>query len=190
MIRAMTPSRATLPALIAAALLVLAACGGAAEEPDGLETTTAPATETAAPTPTADPDAEAVAAIEAQYQAYFEAVVASENTQDEQASYAALQQVATELIAQTQIANLRGLVDTRVTRDGAPVIGPPQVTVDGATARLESCVDEDPWNVYQDGEPLERELVGPQPRVFDFERVDEKWLVSKLVDQTEATITC
>lgn len=41
-----------------------------------------------------------------------------ENDQDEAASCAALKQVATEVIAQTQIAN--------VTRDGAPVVDPPQ----------------------------------------------------------------
>ncbi|TDC47975.1 hypothetical protein E1212_22545 [Jiangella ureilytica] len=185
----MTPRRATAPVLTAA-VLMLAACGGGGEEPQGLETTTAPAT-SAEPTPTEDPDAAAVAAIEAQYQAYWDTVIAMENVQDEAASYAALQQVAIELIAQTQIANLRGLVDANVTRDGAPVVGPPQVTVDGDTARAEGCVDEDPWNVYYNGELVEdRELGGSQPRVFDLEQVEGRWLISELVDQTEATITC
>ncbi|MBB5788170.1 hypothetical protein [Jiangella mangrovi] len=186
----MTPSRASLP-FLAAAVLLLAACNGGGDEPEGLETTTAPGTETAEPTPTEDPDAEAVAAIETQYQAYWDTVVAMENAQDEAASYAALKQVATEVIAQTQIANLRGLVDANVTRDGAPVVGPPQVTVDGDTARLESCVDEDPWNVYYNGELVEdRELGGSQPRVYDLELVEGQWLINELVDQTEATITC
>lgn len=189
MIRAMTPSRATLPVLTAA-VLMLAACGGAGDEPQGLETTSPPATEPAEPTPTEDPDAAAIAAIEAQYQAYWDAVVASENGQDEATSYPELQAVATEVVVQTQIANVRELVNTDVTRDGEPVVGPPQVTVDGDTARLESCVDEDGWNVYQNGEPLDRELLGPQPRVFDLEQVDGQWLVSELVDQSEATITC
>ena len=189
MIPAMTLGRASLPLLTAAALM-LAACGGGGEEPEGLETTTAPPTTSAEPTPTEDPDAEAVAAIEAQYQAYWDAVVASENGQDEATSYPALLAVATEVVVQTQIANVRQLIDTEVTRDGEPVVGPPQVTVEGDTARLESCVDEDGWNVYQNGEPLERELLGPQPRVFDLEQVDGQWLVSELVDQSEATITC
>ncbi|RIQ13304.1 hypothetical protein DY240_25910 [Jiangella rhizosphaerae] len=170
-------------------VLAAAACSGESDEPTGLETSAAPS-ETAAPTTTEDPDAAAVADIEALYQNYWDTIIAMENVQDEQASYAALQQVAIELIAQTQIANLRGLVDAGVTRDGEPVIGPPEVTVDGDTARAEGCVDEDGWNVYYNGEPVERELAGPQPRVFDLERVDGRWLITELVDQTEATITC
>ncbi|TDD71962.1 hypothetical protein E1262_04335 [Jiangella aurantiaca] len=181
----MTPARVVVSTLAAAGLvLAAAACSGESEEPTGLETSAA----TAAPTTTEDPDAAAVAEIEAQYQRYWDIVIASENELDE--SYEELKTVATELIAQTQVADVRGLVDTGVTRDGAPVLGPPQVTVDGDTARVESCVDEDGWNVYQNGEPLERELLGPRPRVFDLERVDGQWLVSERVDQSEATITC
>lgn len=184
----MRPARVVVSALATAGVvLAAAACSGESDEPTGLETSAAPS-ETAAPTTTEDPDAAAVAAIEAQYQRYWDVVIASENELDE--SYEELKTVATELIAQTQVADVRGLVDTGVTRDGAPVIGPPQVTVDGDTARVESCVDEDEWNVYQNGEPLEHDLLGPQPRVFDFERVDGQWLVSERVDQSEATITC
>ena len=36
----------------------------------------------------------------------------------------------------------------------------------------------------------DRELRGSRPRVYDLERVDGVWLISELVDQTEATITC
>ncbi|PZF83415.1 hypothetical protein [Jiangella anatolica] len=187
----MTPARVVSALVAAGAALTLAACSGDADEPTALETTE-PAATTAAPTPTpsVDPEAAAVAAIEAQHRAYWDAVIAMENVQDEAASYAALKLVTTELVAQRKIADLRGMVDANVTRDGAPVIGPPQVTVDGDTARLESCVDEGPWNAYYHGELFERELDGPEPRVFDLERADGQWLISELVDQTEATITC
>lgn len=187
MIPAMTPSRASLPVLTAAALM-LAACGGGGDEPEGLETTTAPVTETAEPTPTEVPNAEAVASIEAQYQRYWDVIVTSENTLDD--SYEELTSVAVEPVAQTQVAYVRNLRNNGVTREGAPELGPPEITVDGSTARVEGCVDEDPWIASVDGEQIAVEQRGPTPRVFVFELVDGAWLVSERLEPTEATITC
>lgn len=188
MIRAMTPSRATLPALFAAALLVLAACSGGGDEPEGLDAPTTTPSPTATPTPE-DPDAEAKAEIEAQYQRYWDVIVASENNLDEM--YEDLKTVGNEPIAQLQVADVRELIQQGITRDGTPEIQPlSAVTVNGTTARVEGCVSEDGWHAYRDGELIEAPQLGFTPRVFDLELIEGGWVVSERIDQDEATITC
>lgn len=180
----MTPARVVVSALAAAGVVfACAACSGESNEPTGLETSSTPA-ETTDPTPTDDP---AVAEVEAAYAQYWDVLVASENNLDE--TYEPLASVMTDELAQRQVADIRGLVADGVTRDGAPDTGTPAVSVDGDTARVESCVDETPWNVYYNEQPVPQET-GVRVRVIDFERIDGEWIVVDLVDQSEATITC
>ncbi|WP_116947047.1 hypothetical protein [Jiangella endophytica] len=180
----MTPARAVVSALGAAGVvLTAAACSGESEEPTGLTTSTGPA-ETADPTPTEDP---AVADVEAAYARYWEVLVASENGLDE--TYEPLVSIMSDALAQRQVADIRGLAEDGVTRDGAPDVGVPEVSVDGDTARVQSCVDETPWNVYYN-EQLVPQETGIRARVIDFERIADEWIVVDLVDQSEATISC
>ncbi|PSK98280.1 hypothetical protein CLV30_12066 [Haloactinopolyspora alba] len=173
--------------MAAAAALALAGCGDG--EPSDASTTAksgAP-TATGGSTPAEDPEAAAVAEVEAAYQRYWDVVVAAENSGED--SYEHLKTVANELIVQEQVAEIRSMREDHITRDGAPQIGTPQVTVDGETARVESCVDEHTWNVYYKGELADQES-DPQARVFDFKRDDDRWIVVDLVAKAEATITC
>ncbi|WP_165989750.1 hypothetical protein [Streptomyces sp. YIM 98790] len=62
--------------------------------------------------------------------------------------------------------------------------------MNGDTARIESCVDEDEWLLLENGEPSELELLGPAPRVFDAERVAGGWLITDTVPAEEASVTC
>lgn len=182
----MTPmiTRACLPAVLAAAVVLsLTACGDDEPVADSIPTTDP----TSEPTPTEDSTAAAVAEVEAAYQEYWDVVVAAHNSGED--SYAELKTVTNEEVAQLHVAQIRGMREDHITRDGAPDIGTPQVSVDGDTARVQSCVDEHSWNVYYKEELAEQES-DPQPRVFDFERVDDHWVVVDRVNKDEATIEC
>ena len=166
-------------------VLSVAACGD--DDPSADPTPQIEPDTSSEPATTEDPTAAAVAEVEAAYEQYWDVVVAAHNSGED--SYEQLKTVTDEQVAQLVVAEIRGMRDDSITRDGEPDIGTPQVSVDGDTARVESCVDEHSWNVYYKGELADQES-DPQPRVFDFARVDDQWIVVERVNKDEATITC
>ncbi|WP_139238421.1 hypothetical protein [Streptomyces aidingensis] len=132
--------------------------------------------------------AQDVAALESLYADYWAALVTMENAEELDPS--PLAGIASQELTEQQVSRIRPFKDNGMRRDGEPAVDKVTVTVDGDTARIESCVDEDAWLLLKNGEPADLELLGPAPRVFDAERVEGDWLITDTVPAEEANVTC
>lgn len=140
------------------------------------------------PTPSEAPEDD-VAAITDAFERYLDAVVAMENGPSPDP--ALLFGIATDDVAGEHVRRAAEYQSNGIRRVGEPAVGTPDVSVDGEEARLEVCIDEDGWTAeVADGTPVTASPEGPTPRVYGFAQVDGAWLVSALVPQVEATITC
>ena len=129
--------------------------------------------------PAATPSDDAhISEIEDVYDRFWDAVIRSENTAEE--NYDSFAGLAAEIIIQEQVARIRG----------APERTDRTVVVDGSTARVEECVDEAPWTTWQGDKQLEVDDRGSLARVFDLELVEGQWLITDRVDMDEATLQC
>lgn len=187
--RAPAPDRAR-PLLVPVLVVLLAAAGCSAGEPTPEPTPVPTVTQTDGPSvePTAT-EAPDVAAIEDVFGRYVDAIVTMENgpTVDP----ALLYDVAAEQVTTDEIQRVLRYQEMGIRRVGAPEVGEPVVTVDGDTARLEVCFDEDDWTAESEaGQAIVEEPFGPLPRVFELTRGDGGWLVSAVVVDDPATITC
>lgn len=138
------------------------------------------------PTPTEDPD---VAAIEDVFARYIDAIVTMQNEQKPDA--ALLYGVAGEEVVIDEMQKVLRYVDMGLRRVGAPEVGEPQVTVDGDTARLEVCINEDTWTAEVDsGAEIVGDPLGSRPRVYALTQSDDGWMVTALLPQDSAVIVC
>lgn len=139
--------------------------------------------------PAATPSDDAhISEIEDVYDRFWDAVIRSENTAEE--NYDSFAGLAAEIIIQEQVARIRGMQGNEIHREGAPERTDRTVVVDGSTARVEECVDEAPWTTWQGDKQLEVDDRGSLARVFDLELVEGQWLITDRVDMDEATLQC
>ncbi|WP_436980202.1 hypothetical protein [Streptomyces sp. enrichment culture] len=137
-------------------------------------------------------EAEDEAALVALYEAYWDAVIASEN--GEELDSALFEDITTKGVMEQELGRINTYKEQGVLREGAPVIENVTVTVEGDTARIEACKNEADWPLVQDGEQMEgvlpESLTVPHPNGVTAERSDGNWLITGSVPQEEAVISC
>ncbi|HEY9408554.1 MAG TPA: hypothetical protein VIP77_03145 [Jiangellaceae bacterium] len=182
------PLRRVAGCAAAALAFVLTGCSGGSDDPDPTTSTTPDDTSSATPAPSDDPAA--IAAIQAQYAAYWAAVVASENGPDPDPKL--FEGVADGPLVEEQIGRAAGMADDGIHRVGEPTIAAAEVNVKGRAARAEACVDQTDWGLVHGDDPIpvDGAALGPRPYPVDLRRVGDVWLVVKIVPEAEATITC
>ncbi|KGM11646.1 hypothetical protein N868_08275 [Cellulomonas carbonis T26] len=182
------PSRIA-PALLAPAVLVGVLAGCSTEVPEPAPTTPAVEAEpspTPSPTPTADPAV--VADVLEVHSAFWDAVIASENGPDPDA--APFFAIASEEVTGQQVGRVAQYLDIGMKRSGAPELGEPVVTVDGTTARVEQCVNQDPWvAIGPDGTEVAADD-GVLPQGWELTEADGSWKVTRLFGAQETEIQC
>lgn len=168
--------------IICAAIVPLAlAASCSSDEPDIIEPVG-----TSAPSTSAEDQAKAdIAAV---YDDYWAAVIASENGPT--ADRALFEGIAIDVALEAQIRRVERMIDNGVKRSGEPEIGKPHITVNGDTARVEACVNQDSWSSTVEGSTPEAQSSGPRPMLVDLRMVEGNWYVSAAVPQKEATLTC
>lgn len=159
----------TLPAAV---LLLAALVGGCSDdgetEPRGSDAPTPPAD----PTPT---ETNPVDDVRAAWEAYWAAVIASENEGDPSPERFA--GVATGGHVEQQLNKVRGYQEIGFVRVGEPEITEVEVTVDGETATVEGCVNQDVWGAKLNGKKIAPPDLGPLPAGAGLELVDGNWLI-------------
>ena len=175
---------------IIGAIAVIAMMTAACSDDDPGNDAPTPVPTSAEPTTadTAASDDAEISAVEDVYERFWDAVIAAENTAEE--NYDSFVGLAAEGVIQEQVARIRSMENNGIHREGAPDRTDRTVVVDGSTARVEECVDEAPWTTWRGDEQLDTDDRGPLARVFDFERVEGQWLITQRVDMDEATLQC
>lgn len=169
--------------LVLVGTLAVAGCSG-----DDPQTTATTSAATPTDTPTQTGDARAVAEITALNEAYWGAVVESQNGPNPDP--ALFEGIAQTAIVEGLISSAQQLEGEGIHRTGEPTVGEPHITVDGTSARLEVCVDETSWGAVRGDEELPADTRGATPRVFEVLRDGEAWILTRNVAQQEATISC
>ncbi|MDT0269504.1 hypothetical protein RM844_24795 [Streptomyces sp. DSM 44915] len=183
------PGPAAVPLAFAGVLLcALAGCAsddGADDEVAGVATATADASgddETAAHT----------AALTDLYQRYWDARVAVENSGE--LDPAGFDGILAPDVTEQELTRVRSFADAGLHREGEPLVADVTVTVDGDTARLESCVSERDWPVVHGDEVLPdvvpEELRAPHPHALTATLTQGAWLIDGSLPMEEATISC
>ncbi|MDP9820592.1 hypothetical protein [Nocardioides massiliensis] len=167
------------PLLLVLLLAFVVACSG-----DGESALDTQPTASAEPSPPDSDDAEA--AVLAAWEAYWTVHVASENNADD--SPEPFKDVATGSIVERQLKSVGDYKEMGLVRVGAPEFRDAQVTVDGDTAEVEFCMNEDTWGAEVDGEPVAPPDLGFRPRLNRLELHDDAWLVVESAPGEE--ITC
>lgn len=170
------------PTAIVLVAVLSTSCSGGESEPDGPGLGTSGGPAITAPETTDEDEIRSV------YDAYWAAVVESENGPDP--SRELFEGVATGDALERQIFRVQGLVANKIRRVGEPEIGDPLITIDDATARVEACINQDPWLAVVDGSTPTPQPSGPRPMVVGLEKFDDQWYVIAQVPQEEAALTC
>lgn len=173
-----------MPALGAVAWLLLAACTEDATDPSAGTSPTASTTSTQPSAASVDEQAAAVTEVMGRY---IDAIVQMENSGE--ADPAPLRDIAGEAVIEEEVLRVADLVEQGIHREGRPVLGEPQVTVDGDAARFEACMDQDDW-VGVMGDQRVGSDYGPLPTGWDLTLVDGVWRVTDGVATAEVSVTC
>ncbi len=164
--------------LLACALVA----GCSSDEPSPLEEAQATPTVTA---PAEDPEAEVLAT----WEAYWDAIVASEGSADpEDPALDRLRSVAAPALAERQVGIVRRYAGYGLVRTGEPAVRDEEVTVDGDTATVTACFSEDDWEAERNGETVPSEDRGFVPVGAQLERRDDGWIV--VSDDAPEDVTC
>ncbi|WP_049567072.1 hypothetical protein [Streptomyces sp. SBT349] len=181
--------RTTLATFAALAALTTAVAGCSSEdEPEDIDGTV----DAAEPSGEESGDAEAEAELTALYGRYWDAMTALENATEMDS--AALDGIATTGVVETQLGRVSAFKDNDIHRQGEPVIESVTVAVDGDAATIQSCKSEADWAFLENGEVnpalLPEELMEPHPYVVGAERSEDGWLISRIMRNDQATISC
>ncbi|MDT0166768.1 hypothetical protein Q9R32_14535 [Actinotalea sp. AC32] len=175
--------------LLAPAVLAVALAGCSTEDPE--PTPTSPVAEPEpSPAPSVSPSADpaVVAEVLEVHSAFWDAVIASENGPDPDA--APFFAIASEEVTGQQVGRIAQYLEIGMKRSGAPELGEPVVTVDGTTARVEQCVNQDPWvAIGPDGTEVAADD-GVLPQGWELTETDGSWKVTRLFGAQEAEIQC
>ncbi|UED85583.1 hypothetical protein [Streptomyces profundus] len=138
------------------------------------------------------PGAEDTAALTELYERYWAALVTLEN--EGELDPALFDGITTPGLAEQELLRVSGLIENGLTREGEPLISDVTVSVDGDTARVESCMNQADWPLVSEGEVvpglLPEELTAPHPQVVTAERASGAWLIDATLLTEEATISC
>ncbi|MGP4110250.1 hypothetical protein ACTWP5_04945 [Streptomyces sp. 4N509B] len=154
-------------------------------------------TESAEPDATTDAEGDGettadTAALEQLYTDYWDAMVALENGEELDATL--FDGITTVAVAEEEVIRVQTFKDNGLRREGEPTIDTVTVAVDGDTATIEACKNEDGWNVVHQGEVVPdvvpEDLLVPHAHIVTVERSDEGWLINGTRPREEATISC
>jgi hypothetical protein len=143
-------------------------------------------------TPTAEPTdepADDVADLEALYSAYWDVMIELENS-EEMPGPEIFDGIAGSELMERQMARVRNIKESGRWRQGEPLVEQVTVEVDGDTAVIQSCVNEDDWEFVYEGETVPLDPQGPKPRVMEADRGEDGWLLGRTLAVEEATISC
>lgn len=147
--------------------LVVSGCSGSDESSPLDEKTSAPAS----PTPK-DPTAEITALVDR----YWDVEVAAENSAN--TDRAQFSGIAEGAFLENVFRKLDKYKDEGIKRVGAPKITAVEVTVDGTTATIAHCIDEDQWTAERNGEPLDPILSGNRPFGLTATLTGDAWIIT------------
>ncbi|MET1038561.1 MAG: hypothetical protein ABW075_09815 [Aeromicrobium sp.] len=160
----------------------LAACSS--DSSDGAEPEPSP-TATAAETSSTKVDQDAVTAL---YDRYWDVRVEAENAAEvDPASFAG---IAEGPFVEEFLKKVRDAADIDVTREGQPTIDQVEVTVDGDTATVAACLDEDDWKFFGNGTEIDAPDEGPGPVGATAERRPEGWILTGAVEAANVGKDC
>ncbi|KAB8163821.1 hypothetical protein FH609_019410 [Streptomyces sp. 3MP-14] len=132
------------------------------------------------------------AALTELYTGYWDALVGLENSGELDASL--FEGIAASRVAEQELTRVRSYADAGLHRSGEPTVENVTVTVDGETARVESCVSEEDWPMV-DGETvlpdvIPEELRAPHPHGVTATLTEGSWLIDGTLPAEEATLSC
>ena len=136
--------------------------------------------------------ADHTAALTDLYDRYWDALVTLENSGE--LDPAVFEGIAAPPVAEQELTRVRSYADAGLHRTGEPSVTDVTVTVDGETARVESCASEEDWPMV-DGETVladvvPEELRAPHPHVVTAQLTDGVWLIDGTLPAEEATLSC
>ncbi|MEV8114774.1 hypothetical protein ACWC9S_03325 [Streptomyces xiamenensis] len=181
--------RAGLAAGLALTLATVAGCssdGGDNDEPidTGDQSSASPDAEGG--------EAEDEAALVALYEAYWDARVELENS--EAGDIQVLDGIVTPEMLERELSRIRDFQSNGLSRQGGPTIENITATVNGDTARVESCKSEEGWDVVAGGEVIPgvipAELIEVHRHVVTVEKADEGWLINETLPEEDGTLSC
>ena len=136
------------------------------------------------------PDAAAVdaAAVEDLVDRYWDAVVKSENTVDDNPKQ--FSDVADGPFIERQLKTVRDYDEAGISRVGKPAITDVEVAVSGDTAQVEACLNEDDWKAKQNGKTIKAPKLGPKPWGAVAEKRDDTWVITEVGGASDDTKEC
>jgi hypothetical protein len=165
----------------AALILSLSACSSD-DSPSGEPTES---TSTA----TTDPKAADEAAVTDLVDRFWDTLVASENEGNTDPQQFA--GVANGVFVEKQLATLKRYKKIGLVRVGKPVISDVEVTINGDTADIKLCKNEDGWTAEQDGEPVPNDKkFGNDPWGAEATKIDGTWIVTDVRLPPKGSKTC
>jgi hypothetical protein len=147
------------------ALTALSACSGDSEPKDESSST---------PSASATPDASAE--VKALVSQYWDTVTQAENSAD--TDRAQFKGVARGAFLENEFRKLDNYADQGINRVGGPRITAVEVAVDGNTAVVSHCIDEDQWTAKKNGEALKPILTGNRPFGLTATLTGDAWIVT------------
>lgn len=174
-----------LVAAVAACALTfsLSACSGS-DDPEPTEETT-----TASAKPTADPAKADQADVVNLANRYWAAVVESQNTGNDSRELFA--DVATGGVIELQLGKVAQYKKLGLLRVGEPKITEVEAEVNGDTAQISLCLNEDDWAAEVDGQPVEAgEKFGNGAWGARVDKVDGRWLVAEISAPKDIEKSC
>ena len=143
----------------------LSACSGDESSPVATKTTATP-----------DPKAVDTAAVKALYERYWAAMAEAENNAD-----ADPKRFATILqgpYGERYLKLVRDYESEGIVREGQAVITDLDVKLNGDSAIVIACVDEDDWLFKKDGKFLDQPKLGTKPATAEVERSGDGWMIT------------
>lgn len=178
--------RAATAAAAVALILGLSAC----TDDSGTSEGTSPTATSASPTPDAAAEKAADEAAVVDLAArYWNAVVSSQNTGNGDSSQ--FSDVATPEVTEGLLAQVADYKKLDLLRVGQPAITDVEAEVNGDTAQILLCKDEDPWTAEVGGEAVEGEQkFGNGPWGARAQKIDGRWLVSEIQTIEDGAKSC
>lgn len=160
--------RASAAAVTGVLLLGVGACSGSDAEPL--------AEASSQPTATVDPVAKDQADVTALVNRFWAIIVQGQNSADTDRGQ--FRGVAEGTFIENEFRKLDGYADQGIKRIGQPTVSSIDVVVDGDTAQVAHCIDEDAWTAEKNGEPLDPILSGNRPFGLTASRTADGWIIT------------
>ena len=154
--------------VIIAALLLsgsLSACSGDESPPAATKTTATP-----------DPKAVDTASVKDVYERYWAAMAEAENNAD--ADPKRFADILQGPYGERYLKKVRDYRAQGIVRAGQAVITDLDVKLNGDTATVIACVDEDDWLFKQDGKLMDPPKLGTKPATAEVTRTADGWIIT------------